>query len=82
MFVRSIQSSGIVHVFFACTELLQSATVSSVLVEERQQVSECKHGGCGQEVVFSSLREGNSLLESKQRVLRGDSCGKKRLIIQ
>ena len=44
MFVRSIRSSRIVHVFFACTESLQSATVSFVLVEfaedgERRRVS-------------------------------------------
>ena len=33
MFVRRIRSTRIVHAFFACTELLQSVTVSSVLVE-------------------------------------------------
>ena len=63
--MRSIRSSRIVHVFFACTESLQSATVSSVLVEfaedgERRRVSECKawrlRTDSQQKVVFSSLK--------------------------
>ena len=49
--MRSMRSSRIVHVFFARTESLQSATVSSVLVEFAEDGNgEClsvMHGFCG-----------------------------------